>query len=48
MLVRFHFTPAGWFWYVAEEQVGLSQPTTRRLGTSADFIADSTLLSPSG
>ena len=22
MLVRFHFTPAGWFWYVADEQAG--------------------------
>jgi hypothetical protein len=22
MLVWFHFTPAGWFWYVADEQAG--------------------------
>jgi hypothetical protein len=22
MLVRFQLTPAGWFWYVADEQTG--------------------------
>jgi hypothetical protein len=22
MLVRFHLTPAGWFWYLADEQAG--------------------------
>jgi hypothetical protein len=22
MLVRFHFTPGGWFWYVADEHAG--------------------------
>jgi hypothetical protein len=22
MLVGFHFTPADWFWYVADEQAG--------------------------
>jgi hypothetical protein len=41
MLVRFHFTPAGWFWYVAEEQAG-PFAMTRRFSTSGNFNASST------
>jgi hypothetical protein len=37
MLVRFHFTPAGWFWYVAEEQVGPFATYDEALGHQRGF-----------